>query len=95
MTDSPSCETKEAVTGICVIVGAAFNWRNSRVGFWLNASVLGAVEVGVVAFMLAPGYMRWSDGGIGLGLFVLALVFSTIGFWKGPRPMRVPLVGAR
>jgi len=40
---------------------------------------VGATDLSLLAALLLPGYMAWSDGGIGLTLFVLALIFSTLG----------------
>lgn len=66
-----------------IILGGGLTWRNSLFGYWLNTAVIGAVELGLVVFLLAPGYMRVTDGGIGLGLFALAWFFSTVGVRQG------------
>ena len=62
-----------------IVVGIFYNWKNSKGGYWLNLAVLSAIELGLIIFLLLPGYMSLSDGGIGLSLFILALIFSTIG----------------
>ena len=60
-------------------IAVTLNWRNSRAGYWLNLVLVGATDLSLLAALLLPGYMAWSDGGIGLTLFVLALIFSTLG----------------
>ena len=66
--------------GIFVIVVAiAFNWKNKIIGYWLNLTVISAIEIGLIVFMLIPENMLISDGSIGIVLFLLALTFTTIG----------------
>ncbi|MDP2470682.1 MAG: hypothetical protein Q8W46_07445 [Candidatus Palauibacterales bacterium] len=60
-------------------VALTLNWRNRRSGFWINLTLAGAADAGLVAFMLAPGLMRLSDGLIGIVLFGLAFMFSGLG----------------
>ena len=55
-----------------------FNWRNSAAGFWLNLSIVGAVDLGLVWTMMKPGYIPVSQGGIGVGLFLAAALCSGI-----------------
>lgn len=62
-----------------IIIAVLYNWKNNSFGYWLNLLVLGVIELGLLFFLLIPGYMSWSDGGIGLSLFLIAAVFSTIG----------------
>lgn len=85
--------TSEAVIGIlnyhafnliwigvfAIFVSVMLIRRNLQLGYWLNFLVLGSVEIGLVAFMLLPGNMYWSDGSIGLGLFFAALFLTTVG----------------
>jgi hypothetical protein len=47
-----------------VVIGIVFNWRNSRVGYWLNMTLVSAADLGFLA---------------GPTLWVLAVLFSTIG----------------
>jgi hypothetical protein len=60
-------------------VGATRNWRNSRNGYWLNLALVGCTDLALVLALLLPGVMRWGDGAVGLTLFALALIFSTLG----------------
>ncbi len=63
-----------------IVVSLAYNWKNIRLGYWLNLLVLSAVELGLVIFLLLPGYQAFSSGGIGISLFVLAVIFSSLGY---------------
>jgi len=63
-----------------IVIAVRFNWRGIAVGYWLNLLMLGATEVGILLFLLIPGYMKMSEGGIGLSLYILAAAFSTVGF---------------
>src|SRR5262249_24411267 len=67
-----------------VIVGAVLNWRNSRIGYWLNLGVVSGATLGFIFAILIPGYIRLVDGLWGPALWVLAVCFSTIGFLAGP-----------
>lgn len=59
-------------------VAVTQNWRNSRLGYWLNLILVGATDIGLLLALLLPGYMAWSDGIVGLGLFAIAFCFSTL-----------------
>lgn len=70
-------------------VGGRFNWHNSRMGYWLNLVVVSAVDGGLVLLVLLPGHMAWSDGMLGVSLWIPAVVFSTIGLLaNGGQPVR-------
>jgi hypothetical protein len=66
-----------------LIVGVLMNWRNSRLGYWLNFGIVGVADIGLFIFLISPGYMALADGSPGPVLWILALVFSTIGLLKG------------
>src|SRR5262245_41226044 len=69
---------------IAVIVGAGLNWRNSRIGYWLNLGVVSGDDLGFIFAILIPGYIRLVDGLWGPALWVAAVIFSTIGFLTSP-----------
>lgn len=72
------------------LVGIFLNWKNSRVGYWLNLGVVGAADIGLFIFLLIPGYMALADGFLGPLLWLLAFLFSTIGLFKSPALSRIP-----
>lgn len=67
-----------AVIGALVTAVALLNWRNSRVGYWVNLLLVGSVDLNLAGFLLVPGVMAWSDGLVGLALFVPAAILTTI-----------------
>ena len=78
-----------AVFGLfAVIVGAVLNWRNSRIGYWLNLGVVSGDDLGFIFAFLIPGYIRLVDGLGGPALWVLAVIFSTIGLLTNPGATR-------
>ena len=66
-----------ALFGIAVAV--FLNWKNSRLGYWLNLVVVSAGDIGFILFLLIPAYIPLIPGALGPLLWVLAVVFSTIG----------------
>jgi len=62
-----------------IVVAILLNWKNSRLGYWLNLVVISAADIGFIVAILMPGYVPLIPGGIGPLLWVLALVFSTLG----------------
>ena len=66
-----------AVFGI--VVGIFLNWKNSRLGYWLNLVVVSAGDLGYIVFVLIPGFVPLMPGAIGPILWVLAVLFSTVG----------------
>jgi hypothetical protein len=66
-------------------VAITMNWRNSRTGYWLNLGIVGATDLGLLLFLLLPGTMAWTDGGIGLSLFFVAAALSTTGLLRAQK----------
>jgi hypothetical protein len=70
-----------ALFGIAVAV--MLNWKNSRLGYWLNLVVVSAADIGFIYYVLIPGYVPLNPGGLGPLLWILAIIFSTIGIFGG------------
>jgi hypothetical protein len=68
-----------ASIGIAVL----FNWKNERGGYWMNAVLVSAADIGFIIFVLIPGYVDFFPGVLGPVFWILALVFSTIGIRSG------------
>ena len=68
-----------------IVVAVIWNWRNSRLGYWLNLVVVSAGDIGFILFVLVPGYIPLVPGGLGPLLWVLALVLSTLGIISAKR----------
>ena len=69
-----------AIFGIAVAVW--LNWRNSRLGYWLNLVVISAADISFIVYVLLPGYVPLVPGGLGPLLWVVAIIFSTLGILK-------------
>ena len=62
-----------------IVVGIFLNWKNSRLGYWLNLTVVSVGDIGYIVLVLIPGYVPFMPGALGPILWVLAVLFSTIG----------------
>ena len=69
-----------ALFGIAVAV--MLNWKNSRLGYWLNLVVVSAADIGFIVYVLMPGYAPMVPGAAGPVLWILAVIFSTLGIRK-------------
>jgi hypothetical protein len=67
-----------------IVVGLTLNWKNNRLGYWLNLVMLSAVDLGFIVAVLIPGYLALIPGGLGPALWILALVLSTVGYLRSP-----------
>jgi hypothetical protein len=68
-----------------IVVAVTLNWKNSRLGFWLNLVVISAADIGFIIFVMVPGYVPLVPGGLGPLLWVVALAFSTLGIMASGR----------
>jgi len=66
-----------------IIVGVKMNWKNSRLGYWLNLGFVSAADIAFVIAILIPGYITLADGLAGPLLWIMAAIFSTIGIRQG------------
>jgi hypothetical protein len=71
-----------------IVVAVYLNWRNSCLGYWLNLIVVSAADLGYIFFVLIPGYVPLVPGGLGPLLWVLALIFSTLGIVKARQKLK-------
>jgi len=62
-----------------IIVAIFLNWKNSRLGYWLNLIVVSAADIGFIVAVLIPGYVPLVPGALGPALWILAVLFSTLG----------------
>ena len=69
-----------AVFGIAVAI--KHNWRNSKLGYWLNLVVVSAGDIGFIIAILIPGYLPLVPGALGPLLWLLALAFSTAAIYR-------------
>lgn len=68
-----------------IFVAVTLNWKNSRLGYWLNLVVVSVGDIGFIVTILMPGYIPLVPGGLGPLLWLLAVVFSTLGILASGR----------
>ena len=64
---------------LAIVIAVNKNWKNDLLGYWLNLVIVSAADIGFIIFVLAPRHVALIPGILGPLLWVLALVFSTIG----------------
>ncbi|MEM9163800.1 MAG: hypothetical protein AAGC54_12120 [Cyanobacteria bacterium P01_F01_bin.4] len=65
---------------LCAIAIGFLNWRNSRIGYWINLITIGWTEIGLFWLFMLPGTFPWlPKGWIGPALWVIAVAFTTAG----------------
>ena len=67
-----------------IVLAIMLNWRNDRLGFWLNAVIICVGDVPFILFILAPGYVPWWPGIPGPGLGIIALACTAIARSRPP-----------
>jgi hypothetical protein len=60
------------------VVGVRLNWRNSAAGLALNTVIAGLTDIGLVVFLVFPGYVTWPEASIGIALLLAAAFVSGI-----------------
>ena len=68
-----------------IVVAVTLNWKNSRLGYWLNLVVISVGDIGFIITIMVPGYIPLMPGGLGPLLWVVALAFSTLGILASNR----------
>ena len=66
-----------ALASIGIVV--AFNWKNSKLGYWLNLALISLADIGFLIFIFLPGYVNLATGLIGPFFWVTGAIFSTMG----------------
>ncbi len=67
-----------------IAIAVLFNWRNSQLGYWANLIMISWTEVGLLWFFVLPGYFPWWPGVVGPVLWILAILFTTLGLSLRP-----------
>ena len=66
---------------IVIVIAAVYNWKNNPLGYWLNLVLASITDIGFIIYILLPGYLPLKPGILGPALWILAIVFSTIGIF--------------
>jgi len=64
------------------VIAVLLNWRNSRLGFWLNLCLATVTDLGFILHVLAPGFIPMVPGVAGPVLWVFAVIFTAIAIRK-------------
>jgi hypothetical protein len=57
-------------------VGVRYNWQNSQHGLALNTVLVGLTDLGLVIFLIWPGFISWGQAAPGLVLFAGGVIFG-------------------
>jgi hypothetical protein len=63
-----------------IVVAVLMNWKNDPIGYWSNLIVITLVDSGFLVAIVLPGYISMRDGLPGPIFWILAVIFSTIGY---------------
>jgi len=61
------------------LIAIVLNWKNSRLGFWLNLGIASVSDLGFISHILVPGNLPLIPGVAGPVLWLFAVVFTAIG----------------
>lgn len=64
---------------VVLIIAITMNWKNSKAGLLFNTAIIGFADIGLIAFLLIPGYVKFEEGIIGPILWPLGMFFLLLG----------------
>lgn len=70
------------VGALVTVIAVTMNWRNDCTGFLLNVVLAGLMDIALIAFLLAPGFVTLGDALNGIILLVVAATFSSLGLLR-------------
>lgn len=63
---------------VAVVAGGWLNWRNSRIGYWINLVTVGWTEIGLFYLFILPGLFPWlPKGWVGPAAWLIAVAATT------------------
>ena len=66
------------IAATAIVVAVWLNWRNDRVGYWVNLAVVSFADIAFLLVIVLPGYVPLGRGLIGPALWVVALICTTL-----------------
>jgi hypothetical protein len=60
-------------------IAVVYNWVNAPLGFWLNLLLTSVTDLGFIAFILLPKQLPLKAALPGPTLWIIAVIFSTLG----------------
>lgn len=70
---------------VAIGIAVAYNWKNSRLGYWINLVAVSFADVGFIWLVLVPHLPLFSAAVLGPTFWIAALIFSTLGYVREPR----------
>jgi hypothetical protein len=83
-----------ALAATAIVLAITLNWRNDRLGFWVNAVMVGIADIPFILFVLVPGYVPWWPGLLGPVLWVAAFSATGLAQMGATKPVAVGSGGA-
>lgn len=74
------------IGGAVAVIAVRLNWKNSQSGLAANTVLIGLTEVGLILFLLIPGYVPFAQALPGLLLLAGALVMGGLACSREHRP---------
>lgn len=66
-----------------IAVAVTLNWKNRRDGYWINAFLVGVMDLGFIFFVLFPGYVPMWPGALGPVTWLIAWALSWLALKAG------------
>ena len=67
-----------AFAATAIVLALTLNWRNDRLGFWVNGIMVGIADIPFILFVLIPGFAPWWPGLLGPGLWIAAFSVTAL-----------------
>lgn len=67
-------------------IAIRLNWKNSQDGLALNTVLVGLTDIGLVIFLVLPGFVSWGEAAPGLVLFAGGAIFGGIACQSAQAP---------
>jgi hypothetical protein len=61
-----------------IVIALTLNWRNDRLGYWMNGILIAVADIPFVLFVLLPGLVPWWPGLAGPLLWMAAFAFTSV-----------------
>lgn len=68
---------------VATVVAIWLNWRNSKMGYWINLLTVSVTDIGFVLFVLLPGHLPWIPGVVGPVFWILGAILTTWAYLSG------------
>ncbi len=61
---------------IVAVVAVLLTWRDNPAGTYINLALTGLSEVGLIVFLILPGFVPWAQASLGLVPFIAAALLA-------------------